>query len=283
MAMKKIISGALAAMMALSISATAFATDADPTPTPVKPIAETTESSFQVELEGMIYTPTIRVQVTEAGNVYVNPTGSTIAGTMTKALDGTTNLDYSFACATGSSTKTIKAGVASTPVLIRSDTDQKLDVYATATATVPKTSGITLVAADPASATAADGKQVYLYVGGNKNGLGDSSGLKTVVDPDDNSVTPGLTETNAGLYGTGAQKVDLDDIGTDKKTASTTSSGKVTSIDAATQNKDAAGKVLTAVPQYGAVVVGGMVNPNATGWGESDVVNVSVALTFAIA
>lgn len=278
MNIKKIVSGVLAVALVLSLTVCAFATES--APTPVKVLAETSESEFNVELEGMIYTPTIRVQVTESGNVYVNPTGSVIAGSLTKALDGSTNLDYSFTCTTGNSTsKKVSVGIASTPILIRSDTDKALNVSASATANVPKSSGITLVAADPASAEGTD-KQAYLFVSGNKTALGDSSVLQTTEE--DGVVTPGITEKNSGLDGKGLGKAELSNIGSDKKSA-TAESAKVATIGAATQNKDTTGKVTTAVPQYGVVVVGGNVNPNATGWTENDIVNVTVALTFSIA
>lgn len=282
MAMKKIVSGALAAMMALSISATAFAAD----PSPVKILGESTESSFSIDLEGMIYTPTIRVQVTQAGSVYVNPTGSAIEGTMTKALDGTVDLDYSFACTDNGA---VVASVASTPILVRSDTDKKLMVSATATATVPKSSGIELVAAKPTASEDA-GKEVYLYVTGNaETPLGNSSALATTPASENTPAVPGLNKDKINLTSSTAAStsaagvVKVDKVADDKKTATTTKAGKVALINAATQTKDATtGKVTQAVPQYGAVVVAGHVNTKNTDWKESDIVNVNVALTFGI-
>lgn len=262
MAMKKIVSGALAAMMALSISATAFAAD---TPTPVKPIAETTESSFQVELEGMIYTPTIRVQVSEAGQVYVNPSKSVVAGTMAKALDGTMPLDYSFD----------GHGVCSTPILIRSDTDKKLKVSAKVTATVPKTSGVVL--ADTVSTTGTD-KKVKIQLAGTDN-AGNSDALKTTTAND--VTTPGLNDDKLGNPTNGSQgtKIVVADDGKSAKNAAAIED--VATIGAATLNKDATGKVTTAVPQYGAIVVVGDTDGKSD-WKETDIVNVSVALSFAI-
>ena len=268
MKMKKITCAAVASAMALSMSVPALAAV-----TPVKPLVETTESSFQVELEGMTYTPTIRVQVTESGSVYVNPSKSAVAGTMTKALDGTIDLDYSFAGQT----------LISTPILIRSDTANALTVSATATATVPKTSGVKL--ADAKATTADEGKVVTLQLGGNSaDGLGDSDALKTTTTPganqgDPDTVTVGLDMTKVPLV----TKAKLT-AGTDGKSAKLETATPVATIGAATLNTDpTTKKVTTAVPQYGAIVVGGDANSKATGWTESDVVNVSLALTFAIA
>lgn len=261
MKMKKFACAALAGAMSLSLAAPAFAS----TPTPVKPIPETTESSFQVELEGMIYTPTIRVQVTESGSVYVNPSKSVVAGTMLKALDGTIDLDYSFAEQT----------LISTPILIRSDTESALKVSATATATVPKTSEIKL--ADAKATTADAGKVVTLQLGGSGTALGNSDALKTTT-AQDGTKSGGLSMDGVAAV-TKAKLV----AGTDGKSAKLETATEVAVIEAATLNKDqTTGKVTTAVPQYGAVVVTGTANDKATNWKETDIVNVSLALTFAL-
>lgn len=264
MKMKKLACVALAGVMTAALAAPTFATT-------VKPIAETTESSFQVELEGMIYTPTIRVQVTESGSVYVNPTGSVVAGSMAKALDGTTNLDYSFEDLT----------VVSTPILIRSDTDKNLVVSATATANVPKTSGITLSSTKPTANETE--KKVSLYVTGNSTALGTINELKTTPANGSTPASGGLSADNA-IGGTASASSDSARLLTaeaDGKKAVGTASEAAT-IGAATQTKDAAGKVTSVVPQYGVVMIAGDVGGKATGWTESDIVNVSVALTFSI-
>lgn len=254
---KKVITTALAGVMALSLAAPAFATT-------IRVLPETTESEFQVELEGMIYTPTIRVQVTETGSVYVNPSESLVAGTLTKALDGTDNLDYSLD----------GYGFVSTPILIRSDTDKALKVSAKVTATVPKTSGVTL--ADTVGSTATD-KLVKVGVAGSSDALGDSSALKTTTS--NGTTTVGLTEDKlSAASGTGATKITAAEGG---KSAANASAVEVASINAATQTKDAAGKITNVVPQYGVVVVTGDSAAKAS-WTENDIVNVSVALSFAI-
>ena len=70
---------------------------------------------------------------------------------------------------------------------------------------------------------------------------------------------------------------------TDGKSAKLEAATEVAAIGAATLNKDAStGKVTTAVPQYGAVVVTGAANDKATNWKETDIINVSLALTFAL-
>lgn len=261
MKMRKVLTTALAGAMALSLAAPAFADV-----TPVRPLTETSESSFAVELEGMIYTPTIRVQVSDSGSVYVNPSKSAVAGTMTKALDGTIDLDYSFKGKT----------LISTPILIRSDTENALKVSATGTATVPTGSEVKL--ANAKATTASEGKVVFLQVGGSTTALGDSDALKTVTESD-GTKTPGITESNIA---TSTSKGVFSITGTDTKKAALTTATEVAKIDAATLNRDSTGRVSTAVPQYGVVAVTGDANKDATGWTESDVVNVTLALTFAI-
>lgn len=261
MKMKKVVSAALAGAMALSLSVTAFADD----PTAVKIIPESTESEYQVDLEGMIYTPTIRVQVTDSGSVYVNPAQSVVAGTMVKALDGTENLNYSFS----------DMGVVSTPILIRSDTDKPLTVNATATATVSKDSKVVLT--DATIGTNEMEKKVSLFVTGSSTALGNSAALKDVTGAD-GKVTAGLTEDK--LESTTATTTNKLTVDADKNTAATAKPVEVASIDAATQTEEG-GKATKAVPQYGVVVVGGASAGKAK-WAETDIVNVSVALTFAI-
>lgn len=273
MSFKKIVSGALAAAMVLSLSAPAFATAG----TVSRPLAESTESTYQVELEGMIYTPTIRVQVSESGSVYVNPGKSVIAGKMAKALDGTTDLDYSFE----------ELGVVSTPILIRSDTDSALMVSATATATVPKTSGVVLSGTKPGNTDTE--KKVSLYVVGNgATGLGTAAelaGRQDTTDADNPVDLPALDGDNAiskaGAAASSSNKssvlLSADEKGVFKATAS-----EAAYINEAAQFKTG-DKVTSVTPQYGVVMVAGDTAGACTTWTESDVVNVSVALTFGIA
>ena len=212
----------------------------------------------------MIYTPTIRVQVTESGSVYVNPSKSIVAGTMTKALDGSIDLEYSFAEQT----------LVSTPILIRSDTETALKVSATATATVPKTSEIKL--ADAKGTTADAGKVVTLQLAGSSD-IGNSDTLKTTT-AQDGTKSGGLAFDNV----TASSKGKLS-AAADGKSAKLETAAEVGHIAAATLNKDTStGKVTTAVPQYGVVVVTGAANEKATNWKETDIVNVSLALTFAL-
>ena len=249
MKMKRIPATALTGAMALSMATTAFAAAGSVN----RPLAETTESTFQVELEGMIYTPTIRVQVTESGSVYVNPSQSVIAGTMTKALDGVDNLEYSFE----------DQSVVSTPILIRSDTDKDLMVSATATATVPKTSGVTLV--DKKTMTSITDKEIYLVVTGNAStSLGTAAELKGRQDTTDpaNPVALAAQADGKTFKGTAAEAA---------------------TIDAAVQVKDSAGKITSVTPEYGVVMITGETAGKCNTWTESDIVNVSVALTFGLA
>lgn len=274
MKMKKLISGVMAGVMALALAVPAFATAG----TVNRPLAESTESTFEVELEGLIYTPTIRVQVTDSGSVYVNPSESVVAGVLTKALDGTTDLDYSFEDLT----------VVSTPILIRSDTDKALTVSATATAKVPTTSGITLSATKPGSTETA--KKVSLYVTGNgSTELGDAAALAGRQDTTDanNPVDlPALDADNA-IAGAGAAASNNNTTSVLLAEDATTHVWKATaseasSIAAADQFKTG-DKVTSVTPQYGVVMIAGDVAPKCNTWTENDVVNVTVALTFALA
>lgn len=263
MKMRKLISGVMAGVMALAMAVPAFAS----APDPVKILPESTEASFEVELEGSVYVPTIRVQVTQTGNVYVNPSQSLVEGKLTKALDGTTDLEYSFAGDTSNNVSLV-----STPILIRNDTDKALAVTAKATATVPTGSEITLVNAKPG--TTVTDKQAYLYVSGNATSLGNSNAVKASKVTLDNCLASSPTSDCKLVAATGGK--------------SATNTGDVVSnIAAATFGPaDATGKVTTAVPQYGAVIVAGSVtSPSkvATPWTENDIVNVTVALTFSLA
>lgn len=273
MKMKRILATALTGAMALSMATTAFAAAGSVN----RPLAETTESTFQVELEGMIYTPTIRVQVTESGSVYVNPSQSVIAGTMTKALDGVDNLEYSFE----------DQSVVSTPILIRSDTDKDLMVSATATATVPKTSGVTLV--DKKTMTSITDKEIYLVVTGNAStSLGTAAELKgrqDTTDPANPVALPALDADNAiagGTPGSTNKSAVALAAQADGKTFKGTAAEAAT-IDAAVQVKDSAGKITSVTPEYGVVMITGETAGKCNTWTESDIVNVSVALTFGLA
>lgn len=263
MKMRKLVSGVMAGVMALALAVPAFAS----APTPVKILPESSEASVEVELEGSVYVPTIRVQVTQTGNVYVNPSQSLVEGKLTKALDGTTDLEYSLA---GDSTNNVS--LVSTPILIRSDTDKALTVSAKATATVPTSSGITLVDSKPG--TSVTDKQAYIYVSGNGTSLGNSNEIKA------SKVT--LDNCLESSPATGCKLVAADN----GKTA-TNPGAVVSNIDAATPSApDATGKVTTVIPEYGAVIVAGSVtSPSkvATPWTENDIVNVTVALTFSLA
>lgn len=264
MKMRKLVSGAMATVMAMALAVPAFAASA---PTPVKILPESTEASFEVELEGSVYVPTIRVQVTQTGNVYVNPSQSLVEGKLLKALDGTTDLEYSLA---GDSTNNVS--LVSTPILIRSDTDKALAVSAKATATVPTGSDITLVNAKPS--TNIDEKQAYIYVSGSATSLGNSNEVKA------SKVT--LDNCLASSPSTGCKLVPA----SGGKSATNTGD-VVANIDAATLGTpDSTGKVTTVTPEYGAVIVAGSVtaaNKVAEPWTEADIVNVTVALTFALA
>lgn len=252
MKIKKLISTALAGAIALSLAAPAFAA--------AERIEESQASSYEIELSGMIYTPTIRVLVTPGESLYVNPTGGAVAGTIEDGLYEGANLPFEY----GTRNDTIL----SSPILIRSDTETQIDIYATATATVPEGSGLTLVdESDDISGTA---KQAYLTIGGSMD-------LETAELTEN-----GITNDSLSSKSKGALKLPTGGSDPDGKTAELTTATKVAQIAAADYSASDDEDGATNKSTYGIVVVAGGVNTDAVGWSEEDVVDITLILTFSL-
>lgn len=172
---KKLLSTVLAIALAFSLAAPVFATG------DYSQIEESSRTEYEVDLDGQLYAPVVRVVVTYAGSkLYVNPTKSLIVGKFTDAAKGSTddnntNKDVFYTLNkvtpedTSDPTVERKArSIMSTPILIRSDTEMALNVYATATAKVPESSGINFVA-DATASTGVTGKAASLELGGSKS------------------------------------------------------------------------------------------------------------------
>lgn len=126
MKLRNVLSLSLAAVAALSIGTTAaFATATGEE----NILPEEAAAAQEHELTSRMYSPTILVQVSGERRVYVNPTEATITETLTDVLDASEDEEE---------TKDVKysiedQGVVSTPIFIRSDTTQALEVNATVT------------------------------------------------------------------------------------------------------------------------------------------------------
>ncbi len=131
----------LALVMALNFSLTAFAATTQPTPDTTNEAAWTApNSNATLELDGIIYAPTIKVTISTATDIIVNPYG----------------LDYK----PGGTGDAVQDTIIAAPALITSDSDVKLKVEAVPTV---KTIG-TEVSLVSTSAEAADGKNVFLFL-----------------------------------------------------------------------------------------------------------------------
>lgn len=127
MKLRNVLSLSLAAVAALSIGTTA----AFATATGEENILPSEAAEAQThELESRMFSPTILVQITQDPKIYVNPTNATITETVADVLDAdptdetkTKDVKYSVA----------GKGVVSSPIFIRSDTNQALNVNATVT------------------------------------------------------------------------------------------------------------------------------------------------------
>lgn len=250
---KKFLSILMAAAMAMSMAVPAFAASsymqADDDEHRIK---ENEETSFTIEMAGAVYSPVLRVQVQSGDQqVYVNPSKCTVQGKYetfytSDGLEAATDFNYKFE---GQS-------VISTPIVIRSDSDTALTVNASVTPVFAK--GVTPVAeadlsdggkylAEDASASVKATKAVFLTVKGTAANLTDESLIATAL-------------TKGG-----------DAAVTDPKNPTTFKT--VCALAAANDDGDV-------TPQYGAVVVTGLCNPNAD-WTENDTVGATVVLTFS--
>lgn len=251
MTFKKIASLLMAGALTLSLAMPAFATSTDNSVTEDNRLAVARATEFEIEMTGEVYTPVIRVQVLSKGaKMYINAGGGAIEGTAAGFGQNETDVTYKF---------TTDVGVASTPILIRSDSDSGLDVNARITLTGP--TGVTLVNNGTDAGTTVTDKKLYVKVQGTDattttaaNKVTDIDSFKALNDAKISS----LPASTAAI--------------TAFQTA--TSVNGVCKIAAAKQND---GKI---IPQYGALMLAGKAAGKAQ-WTESDAVSATVVLTFS--
>ncbi len=277
---KKMLSLALSSAMALSMSAPAFAAGPSSTASRTTNILEEAEASaFEVALDGSVFVPTIRVQVSDTGSLYVNPSKGAIKGKITGVLataSDPADLSYQFE----------GLGVASTPVLIRSDTDADLAVSATVTATTGRRANMTISATAPTNTETA--KKVYMYVTGSELGAYDptasgGSAFKGSMDetgfsePGGNNVTAGEDYAIIAASGTAVTASKVCEI------TAATFEDKLDADGNAYGSSDTPDGVMdTVVPTYAAIMIQGDATAKPTeAWTESDTVSATVALTFS--
>lgn len=258
MKFKKLGSVILAGVMTLSLSVPAFAAGStgkwDANAEDRLAVSRATE--FEVEMEGTVYTPVIRVQVASKGaKLYLNTNKGDITGTVEGFSEGTT--------ATAIGYKFQGLGVASTPIVIRSDSDDAIAVNARVTVTHP--TGVEIAAASASSTT--DKKSVYIQVAGTTNtgstSITNAASVASMTEA--NFVT--VSASNGGVV-------------TESNTAGTaTANAQNVATIAAAKMDD--GKI---TPQYGAVMLTGSCSkPTAAvgSWSEDDALSATVILTFS--
>lgn len=273
---KKLLSAVLACALALSLAAPAFAAGAASSNT-YKETDPSSRTSYEIDLDGQFYSPTVRVVVTYAGSkLYVNPTKGLITGVFKDALkdafDGSatgapTSLDayYTLNKETTGDNQINSRGIISTPILIRSDTAMALNVYATGTVKVPDLSEIELVADATASeVTGTTKKAASLEIGGSTN-----ISVDTLADPD-----TGIKDSN---YKFPTQFVIVQgESGAPVKQAKIENPVLVASVSAVDPDDKAS--------NFTMVQARGDLNSNdGVVWKENDTVDMSLVLTFSLA
>lgn len=245
---KRIGSAILAGVMTVALAVPAFAAgnavDED------NRLAVSRATEFEIEMTGEVYTPVIRVQVLSKGaKVYINPNKGKITGTATAFGQGDTDVNYTVE----------EQGVASTPILIRSDSDAALAVNVSATLTAP--TGVTFVTTAPGTSDTT--KTLMVTMSGTDATTTTAADKVTDIDSfkdlTDNKLI-GITKTSAGNG-----LVD---------TAGKATATEVCKIVAAKQADN------TVVPQYGAVMLRGKCAPKAQ-WTADDAISATVVLTFS--
>lgn len=252
---KKLLSLAMASALALSLAAPAFAAAGSVTADNM--LAAKTEKQFEVEMEGMVYVPTLRLQVlTTSQKLYVNPSKNPVSGTIEGFLEGDAKLKYKFE----------QKSLISTPIMIRSDTDNKLNVAAKVTVT--PVSSVTLAADDSAVsgiANKTDGTQ--------KTTKAVAIGVKGTNDLGAKAAAADLKVANFTMPATGGN------VATDTKTVTVEKACHIGK--AVTEYDPDTGEATSVTPQYGGIILVGSANEKAD-WTDSDTISASVILTFSV-
>lgn len=267
---KKLLSTVLAIALAFSLAAPVFAAGG------YSQIEESSRTEYEVDLDGQLYAPVVRVVVTYVGSkLYVNPTKSLIVGKFTDAAKGSTdddstNKDVFYTLNkvtpedTSDPTKERKArSIMSTPILIRSDTEMALNVYATATAKVPEASGISFVPDATDSDAGVTGKAASLELGGSK-----SIAATTAADKDSGFKDSHYVFHKAfPVTATGTDPVKETKIETPVVVAS------INAVDPTYKESN-----------FAMVQARGDLNPsNTVVWTDNDTIDMTVVLTFSLA
>lgn len=258
MKFKKLGSIILAGAMALSLAVPAFAAgttgkwdkDSDDR------LAVSRATEFEIEMTGEVYTPVIRVQVASKGaKMYLNTNKGDIAGEITGFSEGTdeTAIGYKFQ----------GLGVASTPIMIRSDSDDAISVNANVTVTHP--TGVEIAAASTSSVT--DKKSVYIQVAGTTH-----EGSSAITDA---ASVANMTEAHF----TAASSTKGGVIAETSTAGTATANAQGVATIASAKMDD--GKI---TPQYGAVMLTGSCSKPtgaAGSWSADDALSATVILTFS--
>lgn len=287
MKLRKILSLSLAAATALSIGTVAFAaaplgaeSDRTAAGTVVGGI-NPTAPTMDVPMTGAVYNPVIRVQVFSEDRIYLNPTGGAIQATLSTGARGDAlpilPADPDNASTPRSLTYKIEGKqLASSPIIIRSDTNS--DVVVNATVTVSRSPSVTWQ--EGTTITDNSGKAACLAI--TKTTSKSAAELREIMYTDDNiyAVTP-LGDTDFLNYNTGTVPIKADAVaeGNARPTQAQTING-VATLSAAEWTGE--GAEATVAPQYAAITLVGDLSDNPEGgWNpQTDTIRTVIVLTF---
>ena len=246
---KKFLTLALAIVMTMSLGAPAFADDG---PVAKAAITEAKEWGEQTtEIPGSFYTPTLQIQVSETGKLYVNPTKMLVTGVIKDFLDGTANLSYSFE----------NQEIISTPIVVRNDSTD-VAVKIAVTQAWASAANDDIVFKDTITASNPTEKEVLLKVAGN----GTTPLDVTSVGSDPEKMTFDQTKI---IGGTALKAKDNGTWANLETTATVGGCGKATGGD-----ND------SITPSYGFVVVTGDLTETVAGWSKDDAVNITLVMSY---
>lgn len=261
MKLRNVLSLSLAAVAALSVGTTAaFASTA----TGNAILAEATKGPETRTLTSRAYSPTIRVQVRGLNRVYVNPTKAMITETLVNVLDASAadgeTKDVKYSTAAGQ-------GVVSTPIFIRSDTNQPLEVNATVTL-----SSNTITITDNAT-PAPTGKEAKVQIDGCVNSK-TADEIRALMAEADTKTLDLATFLDGTAQPIKAAASTLEGQGATPAVPQLVNS--VAKLTAVTPNSEG-----YYVPQYTALMLTGDVSATPeTPWSATDTITARVVLTF---